>query len=76
MISETLLKLNRGEISLMSATRELGLQDAGFTLHVLREAGLTLFQLDNQIIDDQSALGLEPLRAALKTRRALRHHDR
>ena len=68
MLSEKLLKLSRGEISLMEATRDLGLQDAGYTLQALRDAGLTLFQLDEHVVFEQASLGLEPLRDALKTK--------
>lgn len=68
LLRDTLVRLSKGDISLMQATCDLGLQDAGYTLQALRDAGLTLFQFDNQVVREQAGRGLEALRDAMKTK--------
>jgi hypothetical protein len=68
LMKNTLVRLSNGEISLMQATREIGYQDAGYTLEALRVASLTPFQLGEQVIVEQACRGLDPLRDAMKTK--------
>ena len=68
----TLLKLARGEISLMQATGALGLPDAGHTLREMAEAGLTPYQLPDKKAQDQAIAGLDALRAAIKPVRGVK----
>jgi hypothetical protein len=63
-----LIRLSRGEISLMEATDELGFQDAGYTLQALAKAGLKPFTLPDDIVKQQADDALEALRAALRKR--------
>ena len=63
---EILLKVARGEISLMHATDDLGYQDAGYTLRALAREGLTPYQLPDMIVQEQAIAGIDALRAALK----------
>jgi hypothetical protein len=67
---EILLLLSAGEISLIEATDDLGYQDAGYTLHALRDAGLMPFSLDDTTIKRQADDALDSLRAALKKKTA------
>ena len=68
----TLLKLARGEISLMQATGALGLPDAGHTLREMAETGLTPYQLPDQKAQDLAIAGLDALRAAIKPVRGVK----
>jgi hypothetical protein len=73
---EILEKLSRGELSLMEATYELDLSDAGWTLAAMREAGLPMYQLPEHIVRQQAEDGREALRAALRTKPARRNDRR
>lgn len=68
----TLLQLARGEISLMQATADLGLPDAGHTLRKMAEAGLKPYQLPDMIAQEQAVAGLDALRAAIKPGRGVK----
>lgn len=60
-----LLNLSCGKISLMEATRLLGFQDAGYTLHLMSEEGLPMKQLSEETIKRQAADSLEAMRECL-----------
>lgn len=68
----TLLQIASGEISLMQATADLGLPDAGHTLRALAAAGLTPYQLPDNEAQDLAIEGLESLRAAIKPVRGVK----
>lgn len=60
-----LLDLSCGKISLIEATRRLGFQDAGHTLHLMSEEGLPMKRLSEETIKRQAAESLEAMRACL-----------
>lgn len=60
-----LLDLSCGKISLMEATRLLGLQDAGYTLHLMSEEGLPMKRLSEETIKRQAAESLEAMRLGM-----------
>jgi hypothetical protein len=64
--AEILAGLSSGEYGLMEGTYLLGLTDAGWTLDLLREAGMWLFRLDDAIIKQQAEKSRDALRACLK----------
>lgn len=61
-----LVRLSRGEIGLMEATAQLGVQDAGYTLQALARAGLIPFMLPPDVVKEQVDRGHEALRVAVK----------
>ncbi|MCU6496523.1 hypothetical protein LPN04_01795 [Rugamonas sp. A1-17] len=63
---EILAGMSSGEFGLIEGTELLGLPDAGWTLDLLREAGMWLFTLDRAEIERQVEEGREALRACLK----------
>jgi hypothetical protein len=65
MQTNTLLQLSAGTISLIDATANLGVPDAGHTLHTLREAGLAMPQLTRTIVQAQSRASLAALRSSI-----------
>ncbi|MHB1620500.1 MAG: hypothetical protein ACYCTY_11065 [Sulfuricella sp.] len=60
-----LLDLSCGKISLMEATRRLGVQDAGYTLHLIAEEGLPMKRLSEETVRRQAAEALEAMRECL-----------
>jgi len=60
-----LFDLSGGKISLMEATRLLGFQDAGYTLHLMAEEGLPMKRLSEETIKRQAAESLEAMRECL-----------
>jgi len=74
---EILAGLSSGEFGLIEGTELLGLPDAGWTLDLLREAGMWLFTLDEATVKRQVEEGREALwqcmrpevRAALEAKR-------
>jgi hypothetical protein len=64
--NDILVGLSNGELGLIEGTQLLGLSDAGWTLDLLREAGMWLFTLDETEIQSQLKDGREVLRACLK----------
>lgn len=65
-----LLDLSSGKVSLIEATRLLGYQDAGYTLHRMREEGLPMPRLSNETIKRQSAESLDALTECLLPEKA------
>lgn len=64
--NQILVDLSGGEISLMEATERLGLPDAGWTLALLRNAGIWFVRLDDAEIRRQVDEGREALLQCLK----------
>jgi len=56
-----LLDLSCGKISLIEATRLLGFQDAGYTLHLMAEEGLPMKRLSEKTVKRQAAESLDAL---------------
>ena len=59
----TLLDLSSGKVSLLEATRLLGLPDAGYTLRRLADEGLPLPVLPKEVVRRQADEALEAMRA-------------
>lgn len=62
---QILLDLSCGKISLMEATRLLGFQDAGYTLHLMAKEGLPMKRLSEETVKRQSAESLEAMKECL-----------
>ena len=60
-----LFELSGGKISLMEATRLLGFQDAGYTLHLMAEEGLPMKCLSEETVKRQAAESLEAMKECL-----------
>jgi hypothetical protein len=54
-----------GKASLADAARELGLQDAGFLLHMMREEGLPLPALEASVAKAQAQASFDALQSCL-----------
>ena len=78
---QILAGLSSGEFGLIEATYLLGLPDAGWTLDLLREAGMWLFTLDEATVKRQVEEGREAfwqcmrpeIRARLEAKRRGKH---
>ena len=64
--TQILHDLSSGAVSLMRATTQLGLPDAGWTLKLLADAGLPLFALDSAEVRRQCDLARDALHACLR----------
>jgi hypothetical protein len=62
---KVLLDLSCGKVSLMEATRLLGFQDAGYTLHLMAEEGLPMKRLSEATAKRQAAESLDALKGCL-----------
>ncbi len=54
-----------GKVSIADAARELGLQDAGFLLHMMKAEGLPLPTMDPGLAKAQAEASLEALRSMM-----------
>ena len=54
-----------GKVSLTDAARELGLQDAGFLLHMMKEEGLPLPRVEASVVKAQAEASFAALQATL-----------
>ena len=59
----TLLDLSSGKVSLLEATRLLGLPDAGYTLRRLADEGLPPPRLPTELVRRQAEAALEAMKA-------------
>jgi hypothetical protein len=62
----TLTEVVVGKVSLADAARELGLQDAGFLLQIMREKRLPLPSIDPVEVDEMAQRSLEALKGAMR----------
>jgi hypothetical protein len=62
---KVLLDLSCGKVSLMEATRLLGFQDAGYTLHLMAQEGLPMKRLSEATAKRQAAESLDALKECL-----------
>jgi hypothetical protein len=62
-----LMDLSAGRISLLQATADLHLPDAGYTLHLMREEGLPMPHLPEDFVLQQIAESNGALRTALRS---------
>lgn len=68
-VQKILAEVSIGKRSLVDAASELGLQDAGFLLQLMREDGLPLPSLPEELARAQADSGLSALQACLRPRR-------
>lgn len=62
----TLTEVVVGKVSVADAARELGLQDAGFLLQIMREKGLPLPSIDPVEVEKMAGRSLDALRTAMR----------
>lgn len=62
----TLTEVVVGKVSLADAARELGLQDAGFLLQIMREKGLPLPTIDPVEVNEMAQRSFEALKSAMR----------
>lgn len=62
----TLTEVVVGKVSLADAARELGLQDTGFLLQIMREKSLPLPSIDPVEVDEMAQRSLDALKSAMR----------
>jgi len=62
----TLIEVVVGKVSLADAARELGLQDAGFLLQIMREKGLPLPTIDPVEVNEMAQRSFDALKSAMR----------
>lgn len=62
----TLTEVVVGKVSVADAARELGLQDAGFLLQIMREKGLPLPSIDPVEVNEMAQRSFEALKTAMR----------